>query len=61
MWLWGCKAHDNDDDTVRLLNNEAQAGGTANDGQLYLKYWRGKIKGTVTGTLKYWDGNDITV
>ena len=59
MWLWGCSAHDNDDDTVRLINNEAQSGGSANDGQAYVKFWRGKTKGTVTGTLKDWDGNDI--
>jgi len=57
MYLWGCSGHDGDDDTVRLLNNEAQGGGAT--GQVYVKYWRGQTDGSVTGTLKDWAGAAI--
>ena len=56
MWLWGCSAHDGGTSAVRLCNNEAQDGNAANDGQIYVKYWRGQTDGAVTGTLKDWAG-----
>lgn len=59
MYLWGCSAHDNQDGTIKLITNEAQAGGSANDGQIYIKYWRGKTGGVVTGTLKDFSGSTL--
>jgi hypothetical protein len=59
MWLWGCSAHDNQDNTIKLVTNEAQAGGSPSDGQVYVKNWRGKTGGTVTGTLKDFAGNNL--
>lgn len=59
MWLWGCSAHDDDNSTVQILNNTAQAGGSANDGQIYAKYWRGKTDGVIVGTVKNFAGNNV--
>ena len=57
MWLWGCSAHDNNDPLNSLITNQAQIGSTT--GQVYVKYWRGKTDGSIIGTLKNFDGNDV--
>lgn len=60
MYLWGCGGHDDGDSDVDLITNQAQAGGSANDGEVRVKYWRGQSDGGVTGSLKDFDGNDIS-
>lgn len=59
MYLWGCGGHDNGDTDVNLIDNTAQAGGSTQDGEVRVKYWRGQKDGAVVGTLKDWDGNDL--
>ena len=59
MYLWGCAAFDHGDTDTNLIDNTAQAGGSANDGEVRVQYWRGQTDGAVVGTLKDWDGADL--
>lgn len=62
MYLWGCFASDNGDSpATHLLDNTAQAGGSGNNGQIYIENWRGQTTGTVVGSLKDWAGNPTTL
>lgn len=60
MYLWGCSAHDGGDASVKLLDNTAQAGGTAQDGEIRLKYWRGQTDGAVIGPVYDFNGTVVT-
>jgi len=60
MYLWGCSAHTNGDTSVSVINNTAQAGGSANDGEIRVEYWKGQKTSQVVGTIYDWSGAPIT-
>jgi len=60
MYLWGCSAHTDEDASVSVINNTAQSGGSANNGEIRVKYWKGQKTSQVVGTIYDWSGTPIT-
>ena len=59
MYLWGCSAHTDEDVSVDIISNLNQAGGSASDGEIRVKYWQGEITDQVVGTLYDWSGTAL--